>query len=110
MKSLCYKKSIDDRLNLLKDRARAIQVNGNGQEYMNVILASDNFSDFIDRATMVSTLVNADKDIMSDQKKDEDALNSKQKQTETKLASLKKLSTEIALSKNNLESQKKSKR
>lgn len=99
-------KSIDDRLNLLKDRARAIQVNGNGQEYMNVILASDNFSDFIDRATMVSTLVNADKDIMSDQKKDEDALNSKQKQTETKLAGLKKLSTEIALSKNNLESQK----
>ncbi|KGL45851.1 peptidase [Listeria newyorkensis] len=99
-------KSIDDRLNLLKDRARAIQVNGNGQEYMNVILASDNFSDFIDRATMVSTLVNADKDIMSDQKKDEDTLNSKQKQTETKLAGLKKLSTEIALSKNNLESQK----
>lgn len=99
-------KSMDDRLNLLKDRARAIQVNGNGQEYMNVILASDNFSDFIDRATMVSTLVNADKDIMSDQKKDEDALNSKQKQTETKLAGLKKLSTEIALSKNNLESQK----
>lgn len=99
-------KSIDDRLNLLKDRARAIQVNGNGQEYMNVILASDNFSDFIDRATMVSTLVNADKDIMNDQKKDEDALNGKQKQTEKKLAGLKKLSTEIALSKNNLESQK----
>ncbi|MBC1474680.1 peptidoglycan DD-metalloendopeptidase family protein [Listeria grandensis] len=99
-------KSIQERLDLLKDRARAIQVNGNGQAYMNVILASDNFSDFIDRATMVSTLVNADKDIMTDQKKDEDALSSKQNQTETKLASLKKLSTEIALSKNNLESQK----
>ncbi|MBC6309103.1 peptidoglycan DD-metalloendopeptidase family protein [Listeria sp. FSL L7-1582] len=103
---IVLQKSIDDRLNLLKDRARAIQVNGNGQEYMNVILASDNFSDFIDRATMVSTLVNADKDIMNDQKKDEDALNGKQKQTEKKLAGLKKLSTEIALSKNNLESQK----
>ncbi|MBC1604984.1 peptidoglycan DD-metalloendopeptidase family protein [Listeria rocourtiae] len=99
-------KSIEDRLNLLKDRARAIQINGNGQEYMNVILASDSFSDFIDRATLVSTLVNADKDIMTDQREDEDALNSKQKQTETKLANLKKLSNEIALSKNNLESQK----
>ncbi|WP_411431057.1 murein hydrolase activator EnvC family protein [Paenilisteria weihenstephanensis] len=99
-------KSIDDRLNLLKDRARAIQVNGNGQAYMNVLLASDNFSDFIDRATMVSTLVNADKEIMTDQKKDEDSLSSKQGQTETKLASLKKLANEIALSKNNLESQK----
>ncbi|MBC1372212.1 peptidoglycan DD-metalloendopeptidase family protein [Listeria booriae] len=98
--------NIQERFDLLKDRARAIQVNGNSQAYVNVILASDNFSDFIDRATMVTTLVSADKDIMAEQKKDEDKLSSKQKETETKLASLKKLATEIALSKNNLESQK----
>ncbi|MBC1792294.1 peptidoglycan DD-metalloendopeptidase family protein [Listeria booriae] len=98
--------NIQERFDLLKDRARAIQVNGNSQAYVNVILASDNFSDFIDRATMVTTLVSADKDIMAEQKKDENKLSSKQKETETKLASLKKLATEIALSKNNLESQK----
>ncbi|WP_376701294.1 murein hydrolase activator EnvC family protein [Listeria booriae] len=98
--------NIQERFDLLKDRARAIQVNGNSQAYVNVILASDNFSDFIDRATMVTTLVSADKDIMAEQKKDENKLSSKQKETETKLASLKKLAIEIALSKNNLESQK----
>ncbi|MBC2284681.1 peptidoglycan DD-metalloendopeptidase family protein [Listeria booriae] len=98
--------NIQERFDLLKDRARAIQVNGNSQAYVNVILASDNFSDFIDRATMVTTLVSADKDIMAEQKKDENKLSSKQKETETKLTSLKKLATEIALSKNNLESQK----
>lgn len=57
---------IKERDGVLQDRLRAIQTSGKVR-YLDVLLQSSSFSDFIDRYTTVSTLVSADKDIMDEQ-------------------------------------------
>lgn len=82
------KKRIEKRNELLQERARNIQTNGGSVNYLDVILGAESFGDFIDRVTAVTTLVNADKQIMEEQKADKEKLESNQAEVEQKLASL----------------------
>ena len=72
------KKRIEERNQLLDQRARAIQTNGGSSvNFLDVILGSDSFADLLDRMSAVTTLVNADKQIIEEQKKDQAELEKK---------------------------------
>ncbi|AKP45864.1 murein hydrolase activator EnvC family protein [Bacillus smithii] len=78
-------KRIQERNEVLKERARALQQSGGSASYIDVLLGAESFSDFIDRATAVTALVNADKTILDEQKKDEEKLENNRKEVEKEL-------------------------
>ncbi|MDR7079620.1 peptidoglycan hydrolase CwlO-like protein [Neobacillus niacini] len=61
---------IHNRKNVMKNRLVAMQKDDNLNVVINVILESKNVADLINRASAVTTLLNADKDIMTDQEND----------------------------------------
>lgn len=67
------KNKIAQRDELLRERARAIQTGGT-VSYIDVLLGADSFVDFIDRFSAVSTLMDADRQIMREQKEDQEKL------------------------------------
>ena len=78
-------KSIQEREDLLKDRARAIQENGHSINYIDVLLGANSFADFIDRISAVTTLVEADPNIIQAQFNDKKKLAVQQKKLKQKL-------------------------
>lgn len=67
------KEKIEQRNELLRERARAIQSSGT-VSYLDVLLGANSFVDFIDRFSAVSTLMDADRQIMREQKEDQEKL------------------------------------
>lgn len=67
------KEKIEQRNELLRERARAIQSSGT-VSYLDVLLGANSFVDFIDRFSAVSTLMDADRQIMQEQKEDQEKL------------------------------------
>ncbi|GAB3806430.1 murein hydrolase activator EnvC family protein [Virgibacillus kimchii] len=65
---------IEKRDELLKDRLRSIQKSGGSMNYIEVILGSQSFGDFISRATAVNTIMDQDKSIMEAQTRDKQEL------------------------------------
>ena len=102
-------KRIEQRNELLKDKARSFQENGGTVNYIDVLLGAQSFSDFVDRVSAVTTIVQADKDILEQHRKDKQDLETKQQQVETKLNSLKEMKKELEALKVNLNSQIKEK-
>jgi len=93
---------IAKRNELLKDRARSLQLSGGTVSYMDVLLGAQSFSDFIDRVSAVTTIVQADKDILEQHEKDKKELESKQQQVESKLAMLQRMKQDLVGLKDNL--------
>ncbi len=102
-------KNIKERDALLKDRARSIQENGGSVSYVDVLLGSDSFVDFIDRISAVNTLVAADRDIINEQKNDKKKLEEQQKELKQKLVEQQNNRDQLKALRNSLESQKKNK-
>lgn len=102
-------KRIEQRNELLKDKARSFQENGGTVNYIDVLLGAQSFSDFVDRVSAVTTIVQADKDILEQHRKDKLDLETKQQQVEDKLNSLKEMKKELEVLKANLNSQIKEK-
>ncbi|MCR2822403.1 murein hydrolase activator EnvC family protein [Lederbergia panacisoli] len=96
---------IEKRNELLKERARNIQQNGGSVKFIDVLLGAESFGDFIDRISVVSTLVNADKEIIEEQKADKEKLESNQKKVEIELASLNGMLKELENLKADLKNQ-----
>lgn len=98
-------KKIEERDELLRDRARAIQAGGS-VSYLDVLLGANSFVDFIDRFSAVNTLMDADRQIMRDQKADIESLEEqkvilekKKKKLEDNLAELDRLRKSLATQK-----------
>lgn len=102
-------KKIADRNALLEERARAIQVNGN-VSYLDVLLGANSFVDFIDRFSAVTTLLEADRKIMREQKEDKQKLEDQKAILEEKKAELERDQQKLKSLKANLDSQKEEKR
>ena len=92
---------IDQRDVLLRERARAIQTGGT-VSYIDVLLGANSFVDFIDRFSAVSTLMDADRQIMREQKEDQEKLEIqkaelivKKENLEANKAELEKLKAEL---------------
>lgn len=99
---------IEQRDALLQDRARAIQENGS-VSYLDVLLGANSFVDFIDRFSAVNTLIEADRQIMQDQKEDKKLLEEQKAVLENTKKELEKNYAELEALKNSLDSQKQEK-
>ncbi|KIL42947.1 murein hydrolase activator EnvC family protein [Jeotgalibacillus campisalis] len=104
------KKKIAERTALLEERARAIQISGGDVSYMDVLLGAESFSDFIDRFSAVNTLVDADRQIMEEQSRDQEALEQKEAEVKEQLASLESKKAELDGLKSSLYAQKQDKK
>ena len=84
---------IEERDLLLQERARAIQAGGS-VSYLDVLLGSNSFVDFIDRFSAVNALLEADRQIIQDRKDDKQKLEEQKQIIEEKRKNLedKKLS------------------
>ncbi|QQZ10306.1 murein hydrolase activator EnvC family protein [Heyndrickxia vini] len=101
------KKRIQERNELLDKRARTMQTNGGSSvNYLDVILGADSFADLLDRVSAVTTLVNADKQIIDEQKKDQAQLEKKQAEVTNKLNKLQEMQQKLQAMKAELNQQK----
>ncbi|WP_225434164.1 murein hydrolase activator EnvC family protein [Peribacillus tepidiphilus] len=103
------KERIIKRNEVLKERARSFQQTGGNVSYLEVLLGATSFSDFIDRVSAISTIIEADQDILRQHEEDKKNLELKQKQVEEKLASLETMKQELEGMKAELEQQRKKK-
>ena len=98
-------RKIEERDALLQERARAIQAGGS-VNYLDVLLGSNSFVDFIDRFSAVNTLLEADRQIMRDQKADQQTLEEQKQILEDKRQKLEGKKAELQNLKASLNSQK----
>ncbi len=103
------KERIKKRNVLLKERARSYQENGGMVNYLDVLMGSTSFSDFVDRANAVATIVQADQDILKQHEADKKELLEKQTRVENNLASLQKMLVDLKNMNQQLSGQKKEK-
>ncbi|GGG06706.1 murein hydrolase activator EnvC family protein [Paenibacillus abyssi] len=81
---------IQARDELLQSRIRLLYTSG-FVSYMDVLLSSTNFTDFIDRFDALQSILNQDKDILDEHKKDKELIIQKKQEVETKLAEVRDL-------------------
>lgn len=96
---------IKKRDQLLKERARAMQANGS-VKYLDVLLGSQSFTDFISRVTAVSTIMEADKSIIEEHKRDHKLLNENKLKVEQEKAQIETLKGQLESTKATLETKK----
>lgn len=89
------KERIKKRNEMLKDRARNYQENGGMVNYLDVLMGSQSFNDFVDRANAVATIMEADQDILKQAEADKAELEQKQKKVENDLANLQSMLSEL---------------
>ncbi|KAB7666056.1 murein hydrolase activator EnvC family protein [Bacillus sp. B1-b2] len=102
-------KRIEVRNELLKERARSYQETGGVINYLDVLMGSQSFSDFIDRVGAVATIVEADQGIIKEQEADKKLLEQSQQELKTKLSSLENMLADLEKMKVSLDNQKKEK-
>ena len=98
-------KKIENRNALLEERARAIQVSGS-ISYLDVLMGANSFVDFIDRFSAVSTLMDADRKIMREQKEDQLALEEQKVLLEGKKKKLEENKVQLVTLSTSLDKQK----
>lgn len=77
--------SIEKREDLLKNRLRSLQKNGGDIQYLEVILGSKNFGDFINRTVAVNKIMEQDNQILETHIQEKiDLENNKQQVEENK--------------------------
>lgn len=86
---------IKERDALLADRARALQKSGGTISYLEVLLGAQSFSDFVTRVSAVSMVVEADKSIIEQHKKDKEVLEENKTELEEQMASLEQLKNQL---------------
>lgn len=97
---------IEERDVVLRERARTLQTRGTSVSYVEVLLGASSFADFIDRFSTVTTLVEADRNIMRQQQADIEQLEEEKELVESKLTKLEKQEAELKDLKAKLDGQK----
>ncbi|AGT33446.1 peptidase M23 [Geobacillus genomosp. 3] len=94
---------IEKRNEILKARMRSLQESGGAVSYLEVLLGAQSFSDFIDRMSAVTTIMEADQQIIREQEADkalkekkETELTEKRNKLQADLQELKQLQAELA--------------
>lgn len=96
---------IEQRDKLLEERARALQANGS-VSYIDVLLGANSFVDFIDRFSAVNTLMDADRQIIKEQKEDQEKLDQQKVTVEKTKDELETNKSKLQSLKASLDSQK----
>ena len=103
------KERIEKRNDLLRDRARNYQETGGMVSYIDVLMGSKNFSDFIDRASAVATILQADQDILKQHEADKKSLEENQAKLEEELASVQTIVADLKVMNQQLNDQREEK-
>jgi murein DD-endopeptidase MepM/ murein hydrolase activator NlpD len=90
---------IEQRFEILKDRAKSYQANGGNIRFLDVLFNAEDFSDFISRVSAITQITNADAELIEKQEADK-------KLVEEKLDDMKSLQEELEVIKANIEEQK----
>ncbi|AXI01240.1 peptidase M23 [Sporosarcina sp. PTS2304] len=101
---------IAERDEILRERVRVMQVKGGKVSYIDVLLGANSFSDFIDRFSAVTTLMDADRKIIEQQEEDMAKLEEEKALIEQKLAEQKERKLKIQTMKDELLEKKAEKR
>lgn len=89
------KDRIEKRNVLLKERIRSYQETGGVVSYLDILFGATSFSDFIDRANAVATIMIADQDILKQHEADKSELEETQSQVQNDLGNLKKMVADL---------------
>ena len=85
---------IEVRDELIKNRLRSMQSGNSLVDYLDVLLGSSDFEEFIGRASAIATITKADQDLIVQQQTAKKELQDKEATAEEKLASLNDLKVE----------------
>ncbi|MEU2237738.1 murein hydrolase activator EnvC family protein [Streptomyces vietnamensis] len=102
------KERIQQREELLKERARSYQETGT-INYLDVLIGSQSFSDFLDRAGAVTTIITADQELIQKHLDEKKLLEDKQNQAKDLLEKLENFGESQKKLKSDLDIQKKEK-
>jgi peptidoglycan DL-endopeptidase CwlO len=89
------KDKIEKRNNVLKERALKFQETGGNISYMDVLLGANSFGDLVERIGAVTSLVEADQDLLTQHKTDKENVEKKESSVTKKLADLNAMKTEL---------------
>ncbi|AHV99315.1 murein hydrolase activator EnvC family protein [Paenibacillus sabinae] len=81
---------VDSRQKLIESRVRLMYTDG-AVSYLDVLLSSTSFSDFLDRADSLKLIVDQDQDLLDQHKRDEATVTAKKKELEGQYAQAKQL-------------------
>lgn len=81
-------KRIDERDKLLKERVNSMYESGGAVSYLEVVLGSKDFGDFLDRVLALNMIAEQDRQLLEEQKKDKELLENKMASVEKKLSNL----------------------
>jgi peptidoglycan hydrolase CwlO-like protein len=79
----------------MQKQARDVQVSGGGASYLDVILNAESISDAITRVQGLTTLVNANNELLEQQNEDKAAVETKTKNVENQIAELEAATKEL---------------
>lgn len=88
--------TIAKRTEVLAKRAQSFQESGGKVSYVEVLLGSENFSDFIDRVFAVTQIANADSDLIKQHELDKASVEEKEAAVDQKLTELTEKKEELA--------------
>jgi peptidoglycan DL-endopeptidase CwlO len=86
---------VNKRNEILKKRALTFQETGGKVNYLDVLLGSSSFKDFVDRVGAVASFVEADQNIIKQHEADKEEMTEKQTQVENKLLELQNMKVEL---------------
>lgn len=101
-------KRIAEREELLDARVQLMYTDGN-VSYIEVLLSSTSFSDFLDRLDSIEQIANRDKELVAEHKRDKALVLEKKKQIESDLARVRTLYAKLEETKQDLMKQEKEK-
>ena len=79
---------IEKREEAIQKQARDVQVNGQSTNFIDAVLEADSLTDAIGRVQAMTTIVNANKDLVDQQKADQEAVEAKKAENDDKLAEI----------------------
>lgn len=88
-------KRIDIRNDILKERAVSFQENGGKIAYIDVLLGSSSFKEFIERVEAVATIMEADTSMIKEHEADQESIEEKKQSVTSKLSDLNDLKVEL---------------
>jgi peptidoglycan DL-endopeptidase CwlO len=98
--------NIAKRNEVLKKRALSYQESGGKVSYLEVLVGSKDFGDFVDRAAAVAQIVSADNDMVKQHEIDKEEVGKKQASVDKKLTDLTSTKTELEGMKAQIQEQK----
>ncbi len=103
------KKRIAEREGFLDTRVRLMYTDG-AVSYLDVLMASADFSDFLSRADSIKRIIGQDNNVLDEQKRDQEIVIEKQADLETQYAKQKTLLAQVESHKKDLDAKEQEKR